>query len=238
MTRVINKHLLPVYDRPMIYYPLRSLRSAGVRDACVVVGGREPAEFQEILEDGREFGFSRLRFVEQEGEGGIAAALASARSAIDGHPICVILGDNILEDSLAPFAKRFLQSHRNAMVLLTRVPDPVRFGVPRVDVRGRIVEIVEKPVEPASDFAVVGVYFYPPRVWKIIDGLTPSARGELEITDVNNAYARRGQLEHAVLEGFWGDAGTTESLFLTAAMVRDRALNRHQVYAELAGGGD
>ncbi|HEY6210053.1 MAG TPA: sugar phosphate nucleotidyltransferase [Gemmatimonadales bacterium] len=221
MTRVVNKHLLPVYDRPMIYYPLASLRSAGIREVCVVVGGREPAEVQELLGDGRELGFDRLSFATQNGENGIAAALACARAHVADAPMCVILGDNILEDSLAPFAARFLASDEEAMVLLRRVRDPERFGVPSFDDAGRVVEIVEKPAQPSSDLAVVGVYFYRPSVWQVIETISPSGRGELEISDVNNVYARRGQLAHGVLTGFWGDAGTADGLFEVAAAVRE-----------------
>jgi len=220
MTRVVNKHLLPVYDQPMIHYPLASLRTANIRRACVVVGGREPGEFQELLGDGSEFGFTDLSFVEQEGEGGIAAALACARSTVDNSPICVVLGDNILEDSLAPFAEQFASSGRDAMVLLSRVRDPQRFAVPSFDENGRVVAIEEKPSRPACDLAVVGVYFYGPSVWRVVETIAPSSRGELEITDVNNYYAVRGDLAHGVLGGFWGDAGTVESLLDVSVRVR------------------
>jgi glucose-1-phosphate thymidylyltransferase len=193
MTRVVNKHLLPVYDQPMIHYPLASLRTAHIRRACVVVGGREPGAFRELLGDGSELGFTGLSFMEQEGEGGIAAALACARPAVDSAPICVVLGDNILEDSLAPFAEHFASSGKDAMVLLSRVRDPRRFGVPSFDATGRIAVIEEKPSRPASEFAVIGVYFYGPSVWRVLETLVPSARGELEITDLNNHYAARGE---------------------------------------------
>jgi len=236
MTRVVNKHLLPVYDQPMIYYPLRALVGAGIREVCVVVGGREPKEFEELLGNGKELGFERLTFVEQRGEGGIADALACARPVVGDSPMCVMLGDNVLEHSVAPFAASFLKSRDGAMVLLARVADPKPFGVPSFDERGRIVEITEKPVRPASAFAVVGVYFYTPSVWAVIDALSPSDRGELEISDVNNAYARRGQLAYGVLEGFWGDAGTTESLFLTSAVVRTWRLGGTN--AAVAAGGE
>jgi len=236
MTRIVNKHLLPVYDHPMISYPLATLRTAGIREVCVVVGGREPRELQELLGDGHGLGFDRLTFVEQQGEGGIAAALACARPVVGKSAICVILGDNVLEDSLASFADEFLASRREAMVLLSHVPDPERFGVPRFDDCGCIVEITEKPARPASSFAVVGVYFYTATVWSMIDALTPSRRGELEITDVNNFYAGRKQLTHAVLQGFWGDAGTVEGLFQTAAVVRRWRMNIPNVVARAAGG--
>ena len=236
MTRVVNKHLLPIYDQPMIYYPLRTLLGAGIREVCCVVGGREPGEFAELLGDGKELGFDRLTFVEQQGEGGIADALACARSAVGNSAMCVILGDNVLEDSLASFAGSFPRSGDAAMVLLSRVPDPKPFGVPSFDEAGRITEITEKPARPASNFAVVGVYFYTPSVWGVIDALAPSDRGELEITDVNNAYARRRQLAHGVLEGFWGDAGTTESLFRTSAVVRTWRMSGAN--AAVAAGGE
>jgi glucose-1-phosphate thymidylyltransferase len=221
MTRVVNKHLLPVYDQPMIHYPLATLQTAGIRKVCVVVGGREPGEFQELLGDGSQFGFDSLSFVEQEGEGGIAAALVCAQSAVGSSPMCVVLGDNILEDSLAPFAEQFAGSGKDAMVLLSRVRDPHRFGVPTFDDGGCIVAIQEKPSRPPCDLAVIGVYFYTPNVWPLLDTIAPSDRGELEITDVNNYYAVRNQLAHGVLEGFWGDAGTVESLFDVSARVRE-----------------
>ncbi len=220
MTRIVNKHLLPVYDQPMIYYPLASLRSAGVKQACVVVGGREPGEVEELLGDGRALGFTRLSFAVQQREDGIAAALACARRTVGDASICVVLGDNIVEDSLAPFASRFLASDSEAMILLSRVPDPERFGVPTFDASGRVAAIVEKPARATCDLAVVGVYFYRPRIWRVIESLPPSSRGELEITDVNNAFAQRGQLAHAELEGFWGDAGTVESLLEASVAVR------------------
>jgi glucose-1-phosphate thymidylyltransferase len=236
MTRVVNKHLLPVYDQPMIYYPLRTLLGAGIVEVCVVVGGREPQEFEELLGNGKELGFDRLTFVEQRGEGGIAEALACARPVVGDASMCVILGDNVLEDSVAPFARSFLKSGDAAMVLLSRVPDPKPFGVPSFDEAGRIVEITEKPVRPASNFAVVGVYFYTPSVWNVIEALARSDRGEMEITDVNNAYARRRQLAHGVLAGFWGDAGTTESLFRTSAVVRTWRMSGAN--AAVAAGGE
>jgi len=238
MTRVVNKHLLPVYDQPMINFPLATLQTAGIRRVCVVVGGREPGEIQELVGDGRQFGYKRLTFVEQQGEGGIAAALACARPVVGTSPICVILGDNVLEESLSPFAVRFIESGGEALVLLARVADPERFGVPSFDGAGRIVEITEKPARPASRFAVAGVYFYTATVWEVIASLAPSARGEREISDVNNAYARRQRLAHGVLEGFWGDAGTTEGLFQTSAIVRTWRLRAsREVGARAVGGG-
>lgn len=220
MTRIVNKHLLPVYDRPMVYYPLDSLRDAGVREVCVVLGGREPDEFRELLGDGKDWGFTRFEYALQKGEGGIADAFRCARDFVGGAPACVILGDNIIQDRLNGWARAFLASEHEAMVFLSPVNDPERFGVPEFGTDGRITRIDEKPAVPGSNFAVVGVYFYRPSVFSVIDTLRPSARGELEITDVNNYFARRGVLGHAELKGFWGDAGTIEGLFRASALVR------------------
>jgi glucose-1-phosphate thymidylyltransferase len=218
MTRVTNKHLLPVYDRPMIYYPLQQLVHAGVEDILVVTGGNSAGDFLKLLRNGQDFGLKRISYAYQEGEGGIAEALGLAADFADGEPIAVILGDNLFQEPLAPAVRAFEADPDGAMVLLKEVADPERFGVVRME-GGRIVEIVEKPTDPPSRLAVTGCYFYDARVFEIIDGLEPSVRGELEITDVNNRYIGWRALRHRVLEGWWTDAGTVGSLHRAAALV-------------------
>lgn len=222
ITRIVNKHLLPVYDRPMIYFPLDALRGAGVREVCVVVGGREPEEVRELLGDGSAWGFSRVEYVCQVGEGGIADALRYARAFVGTAPVCVILGDNVVEERLDSHARAFLESDHEAMVLLSAVDEPERFGVPVFDASGAIARIVEKPGRPESSYAVAGIYFYRASVFEVLTMLEPSRRGELEITDVNNSFAQRGTLGYGMLSGFWGDAGTFEGLFRAGAHVRQR----------------
>lgn len=221
MTRIVNKHLLPVYDRPMVFHPLASIRSAGIDEVCLVVGGRGPDEFRELLGEGEEWGFTRFEYRRQAGEGGIADALACAHEFVGEAPSLVVLGDNILEDTLQGFAEEFLQGEAEAMVLLTEVEDPERFGVPEFDAAGAIARIVEKPAVPQSSYAVIGAYMYRPGVFDIIDSLEPSARGEIEITDLNNRFASAGTLAHGILEGMWGDAGTVEGLYRASTLVRE-----------------
>ena len=218
MTRVTNKHLLPVYDRPMIYYPLQQLVHAGIRDILVVTGGDHADDFGKLLRDGQDFGLEQLRSTYQEGEGGIAEALGFAEDFAAGLPIVVVLGDNIFQDPLAGAISRYLTDPTGGMILLKEVDDPERFGVARLE-NDRVVEIVEKPTEPATRLAVTGCYLYDARVFDIIRSLEPSARGELEITDVNNRYVEWGAMRHHVLSGWWTDAGTVESLHRAAALV-------------------
>ena len=220
MTEIVNKHALPVYDRPMVFYPLDALASAGTREVCIVIGGRDPDEIRELVNTNNSWDFDRIDYALQEGEGGIADALRCSRPYVDGHDICVILGDNVIEDSLEHVARKFGAGEDEAMVLLSEVHDPERFGVPRFDESGSIREIVEKPVDPPSSYAVVGIYFYRARVFDEIDSLAPSVRGELEITDLNNLFATRGSLGYATLDGFWADAGTPEGLFRASELVR------------------
>jgi len=222
MTRVTNKHLLPVYDRPMIYYPLQTLVEAGVTEILLVAGGNSAGGFLRLLGNGRELGIRRLHYTYQAGEGGIAEALGLAEDFADGGPLCVVLGDNLLQRSIRPHVEAFAaRPHpRGAMILLKEVPDPQRFGVPRF-AGERLVAIEEKPAAPPSRFAVIGVYFYDARVFDIVRGLTPSARNELEITDVNNAYLSRGELASAMVDGWWTDAGTVESLHRAAMLVAE-----------------
>ena len=223
MTRITNKHLLPVDGFPMVYYPLHNLVEAGVRDIMIVTGGNSPGDFLELLHDGSEFGLDHLSFVYQRGAGGIADALALTRNFVGDERVVVMLGDNILGGSIRPFVEAYENQPSGAKVLLKSVPDAERFGVAEVAEDGRVLSIVEKPDEPASDLAVVGVYMLDETVWEIVAGLKPSARGQLEITDVNNAYLERGELTANVLDCEWSDAGTIESLNRAAEVVRASA---------------
>lgn len=218
LTRVTNKHLLPVFNEPMVHYPIRTLIDAGITDILIVTGGNSAGDFLKLLRNGKEFGLKRLHYAYQEGEGGIAAALSLAEHFADGGPVCVVLGDNILEKSIAPFAKKFRHQGTGAKILLREVPDPQRFGVPVIE-DNRVVRIEEKPSDPKSNYAVIGVYMYDNRVFDIIKTLKPSGRGELEITDVNNAYIEAGDLSWDVIEGWWTDAGTFESLLKASNLV-------------------
>jgi glucose-1-phosphate thymidylyltransferase len=219
LTRVTNKHLLPVYDKPMIHYPIEALIDAGVTDILVVTGGSNSGDFLKLLRNGREFGLNHLNYTYQEGEGGIADALSLAEYFADGDPICVVLGDNIFENGIRPAVEGY--PGEGARVLLAEVDDPERFGVPVFE-GDRIVRIEEKPAEPKSNFAVTGVYVYDQRVFEIIKGLEPSARGELEITDVNNRYIAWGALSHGTVDGWWTDAGTFESLHRASTLVAEK----------------
>ena len=225
LTRVTNKHLLPVYDRPMIYYPIQTLVNAGIREILLVTGGNSAGDFLKLLGNGKEFGLKHLDYTYQEGEGGIADALRLAEYFADGEPICVVLGDNIIERNIVRAAASFRTQKAGAKILLKEVKDPQRFGVPILDGR-RVIKIEEKPANPRSTYAVTGVYFYDARVFEIIKTLRPSGRGELEITDVNNAYIDTGELTWDVLDGWWTDAGTIESLFLANQLVAQTGANK------------
>ena len=218
MTRVTNKHLLPVYDRPMIFYPIQTLVESGITEILLVTGGSDAGDFLRLLGNGHEFGLRRVHYAYQAGEGGIAEALGLAEPFAEGEPVCVILGDNILQRSIRPHVARY--PGKGATILLKEVPDPERFGVPVFD-GGRIVAIEEKPTAPRSPYAVIGVYLYDARVFDIIRGLSPSERGELEITDVNNRYLGWGELSHAIIDGWWTDAGTVPSLFRAATLIAE-----------------
>jgi glucose-1-phosphate thymidylyltransferase len=224
MTLVTNKHLLPVYDRPMVYYPIECLLNAGIDDILVVTGGEHAGDFLKLLRNGRHLGVAHLEYAYQEGEGGIADALSLAEDFADGDRVCVILGDNLIEGNILAAATDFAQQASGAKLVLKSVPDPERFGVARFD-GSKMVEIVEKPESPPSCFAVTGIYFYDSDVFDICRGLAPSGRGELEITDVNNAYLRRGDLTHDFLEGWWTDAGTIESLYRATQYVSECGAN-------------
>ncbi|MGC9970364.1 MAG: sugar phosphate nucleotidyltransferase [Bryobacteraceae bacterium] len=218
LTKITNKHLLPIYDKPMVYYPIQTLVDAGIRDIMIVTGGRNAGDFLRLLGNGKEFGLAHLNYAYQEGEGGIAEALALAEHFADGHEICVILGDNLIEGTIRHAMEDFAGQQRGARILLKEVPDAERFGV--AEIRGdRIVGIEEKPRQPKSNYAVTGVYLYDATVFEKIRTLVPSARGELEITDVNNAYIREGTMTFSYLEGWWTDAGTFESLLRAGNLV-------------------
>lgn len=238
LTKITNKHLLPVYNEPMVYYPIRTLVNAGIRDIMLVTGGQNAGEFLRLLENGEAFGLRQLNYAYQVGEGGIAAALRLAEPFADGEPICVILGDQIIEKSIRPVVEQFHQNEHGAHIVLKEVPDPNRFGVPVLE-NGRIVRIEEKPERPASPYAVIGVYFYDTSVFERIARLVPSGRGELEVTDLNNSYLSEGHLTHSVLDGWWADAGTFESLRLASNLVAeslagkpDESANRSAAYPQ------
>jgi len=224
LTKVTNKHLLPVYDRPMIYYPIQTLVNAGINEIMLVTGGNNAGDFLKLLGNGKEFGLRHLDYTYQEGEGGIADALRLGEYFADGEPICVVLGDNIIERNILRAAQSFREQKVGAKILLKEVEDPQRFGVPVLE-RNRVIKIQEKPKQPQSPYAVTGIYFYDARVFSIIKTLKPSGRGELEITDVNNAYIEAGQLTWDILDGWWTDAGTIESLHLANQLVSQTGAN-------------
>jgi len=218
LTKITNKHLLPIYDRPMVYYPIQALVDAGIRDIMIVTGGRNAGDFLRLLGNGKQFGLAHLNYAYQEGEGGIAEALALAEHFADGERICVILGDNIIEGSIREAAQAFEKQAAGARILLKQVPDAGRFGVAELR-DNRVVGIEEKPKQPKSDYAVTGIYMYDESVFSKVRVLVPSDRGELEITDVNNAYIREESLEFSFLEGWWTDAGTFDSLLRAGNLV-------------------
>ncbi|SPE40838.1 glucose-1-phosphate thymidylyltransferase [Candidatus Sulfopaludibacter sp. SbA3] len=226
LTKITNKHLLPIYDRPMIYYPIQTLVDAGIRDIMIVTGGRNSGDFLRLLANGKEFGLKHINYTYQEGEGGIADALALAEHFADGQQICVVLGDNIIEGSIRAAAGQFRNQAVGAHILLKEVKDAERFGVAEVD-GGRIVGIEEKPRQPKSNYAVTGIYMYDASVFEKIKTLVPSGRGELEITDVNNAYIREGTMTFSFLDGWWTDAGTFDSLLRATNLVAQSAVGKH-----------
>jgi len=223
LTRVTNKHLLPIYDKPMIYYPLQTLVEAGIQDILIVTGGNNAGDFLRLLRNGKDFGLNQLSFAYQEGEGGIADALRLAEPFAAGEKICVILGDNMLENSIRGALEKFERQQDGALILLKEVRDPERFGVPVFEGK-RIVGVEEKPKVPGSPYAVIGVYFYDGTVFDRVRKLRPSGRGEFEITDVNNSYISEGRLSYDVIDGGWTDAGTFESLWRATKMVREKVL--------------
>ncbi len=223
LTNVTNKHLLPVYDKPMIYYPLETLCSAGISEIMIVTGGASAGEFLRLLGNGAEFGLRDIYYTYQQGEGGIADALRLCEHFAEGESLVVVLGDNIIQENITPYVAKFRERGSGARILLKEVEDAQRFGVPVFD-GDRIVAIEEKPAHPKSSYAVTGIYMYDSRVFEYIRTLSPSARGELEISDVNNLYLRDGELRYDIMQGWWTDAGTFESLFRANELVaRERA---------------
>lgn len=219
LTKVTNKHLLPVYDQPMIYYPIRTLINTGIKEIVIVSGRGHAGHFLELLGSGSEFGAS-FTYEIQESAGGIAQALGLAEGWADDENVAVILGDNIFQDNMEGAVHSF---DKDAKIFLKEVPDAHRFGVAEIDGE-RVVSIIEKPKQPRSNFAVTGLYLYDSEVFSIIRTLKPSGRGELEITDVNNAYIRKGLLQYSILKGFWSDAGTFESLLRAGNLIQQERL--------------
>ena len=225
LTKITNKHLLPVFDKPMIYYPIQTLINAGIDDILIVTGGNHAGDFLKLLGNGKEFGLKHINYTYQEGEGGIAEALRLAEHFADNKKICVILGDNIIEKNIRSQVNAFKNQKKGSMILLKEVSDPSRFGVPEL-VGDKVINIEEKPKVPKSKFAVTGIYMYDNTVFDIIKEQKPSGRGELEITDVNNAYIKRGEMSWEILDGWWTDAGTFESLRRATNLVAETGANK------------
>ena len=225
LTAVTNKHLLPVYDQPMIYYPIQTLVNAGITDIMIVTGGNSAGDFLKLLGNGKAFGLKHLNYTYQEGEGGIAQALALVEHFSAREPVCVVLGDNIIEGNIATAVSAYREQGGGAKIILKNAPDPERFGVPELNGQ-RVLKIEEKPKSPKSKYAVIGIYMYDGAVYDIIRTLKPSGRGELEITDVNNAYIERDQMTWEELQGWWTDAGTFESLLRASKLVADTGANK------------
>src|ERR1700729_2466637 len=225
LTRVTNKHLLPIYDKPMVYYPIQTLVNAGIEEILLVTGGKNAGDFLRLLGNGREFGLKHINYTYQEGEGGIAEALGLAEFFAAGEPICVILGDNIIENNICDAVENFKKQKEGAKILLKKVEDAQRFGV--AEIKGeKVLGIEEKPKNPKSNYAVVGIYLYDATVFQKIRRLKPSGRGELEITDVNNFYIEENKLTYEILEGWWTDAGTFESLLHANTLVAKTGANK------------
>ena len=225
LTKITNKHLLPVYDKPMIYYPIRTLINAGIEDILIVTGGNDAGDFLRLIGNGKEFGLKHINYTYQEGQGGIADALNLAEFFADKESICVVLGDNIIEKNIRGAVEAFKRQKRGAKIMLKEVPDPQRFGVPVLD-GDRVARIEEKPKAPKSEYAIIGIYLYDNTVFDIIKTLKPSDRGELEITDVNNAYIAKGEMTWDILDGWWTDAGTFESLLRASQLVAQTGANK------------
>jgi len=222
LTKITNKHLLPVYNKPMVFYPIQTLVDAGIKDILIVTGGNSAGDFLRLLGNGKIFGLPHLNYTYQEGEGGIAAALSLAEHFSRGDKIVVILGDNIIEKSIKKEVEIFKRQKDGARILLKEVEHPERFGVVEFDKKGKIKKIIEKPKKAPSNFVVTGIYMYDSYVFEIIKKLKPSERGELEITDVNNRYLRNGKLTYGILNGWWTDAGTFDSLLRANILVAER----------------
>ena len=221
LTKVTNKHLLPIYDKPMIYYPIETLVEAGVNDILLVTGGNSAGDFLRLMGNGKEFGLKHINYTYQEGEGGIAEALGLAEHFAEDDLITVVLGDNIIESSIRKAVEDFKRQKEGAKIFLKKVDDPERFGVATLE-GDKVVKIEEKPEKPETNYAVVGIYMYDNNVFDIIKALKPSDRGEMEITDVNNAYIRRGTMTYEILDGWWTDAGTFPSLLRAGKLVASK----------------
>lgn len=221
LTKITNKHLLPIYHQPMVYYPIQILAEAGIREILIVTGGNHAGEFLRLLGNGHQFGLKHIDYTYQEGEGGIAAALGLAEEFAEGKEIAVILGDNIIEKSIKEYVDKFKAQDTGARILIKEVEDPERFGVVEFQ-DDKIVSIEEKPKNPKTNYAVTGIYMYDAQVFDIIKLLKPSDRNELEITDVNNAYLSRQQLYYDILDGWWTDAGNFESLLRANNLVAEK----------------
>ncbi len=237
LTAVTNKHLLPVYDRPMIYYPIQTLVNAGITDIMIVTGGNSAGDFLKLLGNGKAFGLKHLNYTYQEGEGGIAEALSLVEHFAAGEAICVVLGDNIIEGNVTAAARAYREQGKGAKIILKKVPDPERFGVPELSGH-RVLRIEEKPAAPKSEYAVIGIYMYDGEVFDIIRTLKPSGRGELEITDVNNAYIQREEMTWEELSGWWTDAGTFESLLRASNLVAETGANKLDLERETEVGAN
>ena len=225
LTTITNKHLLPVYDKPMIFYPIQTLVNAGIEDIMIVTGGTNAGDFLRLLKNGKAFGLKGLRYAYQEGEGGIADALGLARHFAEGERILVMLGDNIIEKNITAAVEKYREQKDGAKIILKEVDNPSDYGVAELD-GDRVIGIVEKPEKPKTNLAVIGIYMYDSNVFDIITTLKPSGRGELEITDVNNAYIERGNMTYEILDGWWADAGSSiDGLLKTNSMVARTGAN-------------
>jgi glucose-1-phosphate thymidylyltransferase len=228
LTLVTNKHLLPVYNKPMIFYPIQTLVDAGITDIMIVTGGNHAGDFLKLLGNGKAFGLKHINYTYQQGEGGIAEALGLTEHFVGGDSVAVVLGDNLIEGNIRRSVEAFSQQKRGARILLKEVPDPQRFGVPVLD-GARVVRIEEKPAAPKSNYAVTGIYMYDPSVYQVVKSLKPSQRGELEITDVNNHYIEQGSMTYEILDGWWTDAGTFDSLLHANVLVAKGGANKATV---------
>lgn len=225
LTKITNKHLLPIYNRPMITYPVECLVKAGIDDILIVTGGNHPGDFLRLLGNGKEYGVKNISYAYQEGEGGIADALALAENHAACGPVCVVLGDNLLEQTIQKAVEGYRKQGSGARILLKEVEDPQRFGVPVLE-GDKVVRIIEKPNDPPSNYAVTGIYMYDVQVFDFIKTLDPSERGELEITDVNNLYIDQGTMTWSQIDGWWTDAGTFDSLLKASNLVAHGGANK------------
>ena len=218
LTKITNKHLLPVYDRPMIYYPISTLVEAGIKDILIVTGGNNAGDFLRLLGNGKEFGLKHLNYTYQEKEGGIAEAVGLAEEFAEGDKVVIILGDNLIGPSIRKEVEQFKRQNSGGKIFLKKVANPKEYGVAQLK-GNRVVGIEEKPARPKSNLAVIGLYMYDHQIFDIVKTLKPSRRGELEITDVNNTYIQKGKLTYSVLKGFWADAGESIQALLEANLL-------------------